>query len=179
MKKVLILFAIVLCAFSVFASKNYVGVKASPVLAQTSTSSEESDYQIKSEHGYGAEVFYRRYVGDTSFVNGGVSWNMYRLPEGRPNLTSLMAFAGIGFDSNFSDTARITAYIDGAVDFLLYDKTESKTVTIKTGAEFGFDISKIMEITVGCDVTVGFAEKEEVKYKNIRVLPMIGLGIDL
>ena len=179
MKKVIVLFLVVLCTFSAFAAKQAVSVKCAPIVTQISTSSEEPDYTVDSKYGIGAEASYRYYLVKGLYADGGLSWNTYLLPEGRPALTSLMAFGGVGYDCRLSKEFSIGGHAEIGADTLLYDKTGSETITLKTGIECIYHFENEMAITFGCDGTFGFAKKAGTNYVNYRILPAVGMSVDL
>ncbi len=179
MKKIVLCITAVLCMFSVFASENELSVKFAPMAIQISTSSCEGEDPITSRYGIGAEVIYRRTLGKALFAEGGLGWNTYLLREDRPSFTNLMAFAGLGYKYQFSDLSFVAAHVDIATDTLIYDKTGSETITLKTGLDFGYSINEKIEFTLGCDGSFGFAKKNGTEYVNSRIIPMIGMNIEL
>lgn len=179
MKKAFIVSIVLLCAFSAFAAKQEVSVKCNPMAFQISTSSDEPDYKVKSDWGIGAEVSYKRYLTEHAFVNGGISYNSYDMPEGRPCFTSLMPFAGAGAECHVCDFCKVTVNAALGLDSLIYDKLLSESITIKTGLSFDFYLTEKAEFTLGCDATFGFANKAKVEYTNYRVLPAVGFNVGL
>lgn len=179
MKKLVLCVMAILCMFAVFASENTVSVKFAPAAVQMATSSKEGDGMITSKYGLGTEVSYRITIVKGLFAEGGISLNAYDYNEARLSFVSFMPYVGLGYKCQLTDLFSITPHVDIAGDTLIYDKTSSESITLKTGLDFGYTLSEKCEFTLGCDGSFGLAKKNGTHYVNCRIIPMLGMNIGL
>ena len=176
MKKTLLLLIIALSILPIFASKNNVDVKFAPYCLQIATSREEGSEPVLSTYGIGADISYERYLTDELFLEGGLSWNTYKLKDRKP-LSSIMPYVGVGYGLVLKDKWKFIANIGTGVDWLIYDGIKAATFTLKGGVGAGMKISEKLSATLSVDATFGFSKKDGTSYVNYRVIPTLGLGV--
>ena len=176
MKKTFLLLVIALSVLPIFASKNNVNVKLAPYAFQVATSEKKGDDPIVSTYGIGSDISYQRNLVGGLFAEGGLSWNTYWLKDRDP-LSSIMPYAGVGYDLVLSESWKVSTHIDAGVDWLIYDGTKAATFTILTGLEAGLNVNDRLSAIIGCDATFGFSKKSGTFYVNYRIIPTLGLGV--
>ena len=176
MKKTLLLLIIALSILPIFASKNNVDVKFAPYCLQIATSREEGSEPVLSTYGIGADISYERSITDELFLEGGLSWNTYKLKDRKP-LSSIMPYVGVGYGLVLRDKWKFIANIGTGVDWLIYDGIKATTFTLKGGVGAGMKISEKFSATLSVDATFGFSKKDGTSYVNYRIIPTLGLGV--
>lgn len=174
MKKIILLLVIALSVLPIFASKNNLYVKFDPYASQIATSDKEGDDPLSSTYGIGADISYQRNLKEGLFAEGGLSWNTYTLEDKDP-VSSIMPYVGVGYTLVLRDKWNVTADFALGVDSLIYDGIVAPSFTIKTGLAAGVKASEKLSVTIGCDATFGFSEKDGTSYVNYRIIPTLGL----
>ena len=181
MKKIfLLLMIIALSVLPIFASEDHINVKITPVpyALQIATSEKEGDDPIFSTYGIGADISYQSNFNGEWFAEGGLSWNTYALEDKAP-ISSIMPYAGIGYNLMLSDMWKVVMHAGFGVDWLIYNGVSATTFTIKSGVGVTVNLSEELEASLGVDATFGFSDKGGTSYVNYRIIPTLGLGVSL
>lgn len=176
MKKTFLLLVIALSVLPIFASKNNVDVKLAPYALQVATSKKEGSDPVLSTYGFGADISYQRDLTERLFLEGGLSWNTYKLKDRNP-LSSIMPYAGIGYNLLLNDKWKVITHVDLGIDWLIYDSVKAATFTLKGGIGAAMKLNEKLSATLGVDATFGFSKKDGTSYVNYRVIPTLGLGV--
>jgi hypothetical protein len=99
--------------------------------------------------------------------------------EDRPNLINAMVFVGTGCIYNLGERLSFSADASIGADFIFYREKATVAFSIKTGLEFAYRFGDSLSVFIGCDATMGFDKREDVKFTNLRVLPQLGAVLPL
>ena len=179
MKKALVLLLVaLLCMGAVFAQDNAYKVSAVPYALQVSTSSASGNDAVFSQYGFGVEGVYQRTLGRGVFVEAGLGYDGFFMPDDRPIFGNLLMFAGAGYSIEANEKWAFNFHLDAGVDFLFYKGKMSDTVTVKTGLGAQYHINESLNFHYGIEGTFGFSEKDETKYVNYRMYPILGISYE-
>lgn len=177
MKKALILVSVaLLCIFAVSASDNTVRVSFVPYGFQISTSSVDGQEPVNSRYGIGLEAVYQRTLYKGLFAQAGLGWNTFLLPDDRPSFTNILAFGGLGYRADLSSKWSCSVNVGAGSDTIIYKKTVSETFTLLAGLDVAYAVNDNTSISVGCNGSFGFANKDSANYMNYRILPNLGVN---
>jgi hypothetical protein len=178
MKKSIVLVLVALiCISAVFASGNSIKASVVPYGLQITTSSAAGQDSVNSKYGFGLNVAYQ-YQYKHLIVEAGFAWDTFLMPDNKPALTSILAFAGIGCKYAFNDKFACSASVDVGTDTLIYNSKVSENITVIASLDASYALNDTFEVLIGCKGTFGFAKKNSVNYVNYRVLPMLGVNFN-
>lgn len=180
MKKTLIICVLALFFISTaFAANSKIMVSGSPYALQGSTSSKDGDDPVWSKYGLGAEAVYQRGVTDSIFVELGVAGNYFFMPDDRPKFRNVLVFTGAGYEYELNEKWSMNAHLDVGIDFLFYRCKSSSSLTIMGGFGASCHLRENMDLLIGLDASAGFAKKSGDDYINYRIMPKVGVSLDL
>lgn len=197
MKKAFVFCLIVLCSFAAFADKTTVTTKMAPYALEIATSSTEKDL-VHSDYGFGGGFTFKRVFNTKGyFAEAGLFCDLYSMAESTtstPTTVNALVFLGFGRYTPISDTLKVSGHIGVGADTFIIPATAaedgeaivSENITLLSGFEFAFEQSKNIQATLGCDLTVGFAQYQPEEegatttyYVNYRIIPTIGMTLGL
>ena len=169
MKKTTVVLIVLLVCLSA-VSANAIKFSVSPIGFQTSKS---TNIKVKSTYGISGEAACIIDLGTNLYFNAGFNVGFYRM-EDRPNLVNAMGFVGTGCIYNLGEKLSFSADASIGADVLFYRENTTVAFSIKTGLEFAYRFGESLSVFIGCDATMGFDKREDVKFTNLRVLPQVG-----
>ncbi|MCR5761562.1 MAG: hypothetical protein K6F82_06195 [Sphaerochaetaceae bacterium] len=179
MKKLFLLILLsALFLSAVFAGDNAISFSVRPYGLQIATSSIDTQDPVVSTYGIGAEVVYSRYVTDSLFLESGISWDTFLLPDDREAFNNILFFGGLGYSLPLSDSWSLKAHADAGADLLVYMEKTSWSFTVLTGLDAAYLLKDNLYLDFGCDASFGFNKKDSTNYVKYRVLPKVGLNFE-
>ncbi|MBR1937900.1 MAG: hypothetical protein IJ836_02960 [Spirochaetales bacterium] len=180
MKKTLIVCVLALSFISAaFASNRNVKLSGSPYALQGSTSSTDGQKPVWSRYGLGLEAVYQRGVTDSIYVEWGIGGNSFFMPGDRPVFGNLLVFTGAGYAYDLDEKWTMNAHLDVGIDFLLYKCKASESLSFMGGIGAAYKLRENLDLTFGLDASAGFAKRSGTDYRNYRIIPKIGVSLDL
>ena len=180
MKKTLIICVLALFFISTaFAANSKIRVSGSPYALQGSTSSKDGEDPVWSKYGLGLEAVYQKGITDSIFVEVGVGTNRFFMPCDRPVFSDFLVFAGAGYMHNLNEKWTMNAHLNVGIDFLLYKCKASESLSFMGGIGAQYKLRENLDLTFGLDASAGFAKRSGTDYRNYRIIPKIGVSLDL
>ena len=175
MKKTLLVVAVLLCAFALFAADNSVTFGMVPCSVQILTSSDAPQSPAYSKYGFGEVLSYQRFLVNGFFAEGGLSWNTFWLKKDSTAYSNLMVFAGLGYKQAVAPHCGLFVHADVAEDTVFYQNKAQAEFAVKTGVGVGLSFWDNWDINIACDRTFGFCGKDGKSYVDYRIQPTVGV----
>lgn len=175
MKKFLTVLALVLVCACVFASSKVSASFDSYSLQKFVQKDGDVKEKVNSKYGLGAAVGYTHDLPYNTFVGAEVKFDTYYIKD-QTNFKDLGFFAKGGYVYNLEENIDLFADAKLGLDLQFHEKETS--AVMQFGAEVGGNYAINDKFNAFCSVEFlfGFPKKDEVKYTEFRVTPVLGVS---